>query len=128
MCRAALKLLGGGLAILMAVLSYGISRSFSQMVASGLEREAMAKDMAGFSETLRAKNIQLREARKQLADLAKLDELTGSSQSTGGPTGLSIRRLVARNVAAARLPSLWPMLITLKRTTTRTVTQQAMTS
>ena len=72
-----------GLAILMAVLSYGISRSFSQMVASELEREAMAKDMAGFSETLRAKNIQLREARKQLADLAKLDELTGLRNRRG---------------------------------------------
>lgn len=81
------KAFGVGLAILMAVLSYGISRSFSQMVASELEREAMAKDMAGFSETLRTKNIQLREARKQLADLAKLDELTGTSQSTGGRQG-----------------------------------------
>jgi diguanylate cyclase (GGDEF)-like protein len=67
----------------MAILSYGISRSFSQMVESGLEREAMAKDMAGFSETLRAKNTQLQEARKQLADLAKLDELTGLRNRRG---------------------------------------------
>jgi len=87
----------------MAILSYGISRSFSQMVESGLEREAMAKDMAGFSETLRAKNTQLQEARKQLADLAKLDELRGF-EIGGALTERSIWRSVARSVAAVPSP------------------------
>ena len=72
-----------GLAMLMALLTEGISRSFSQMVESGLEREAMAKDLSGVSDTLRAKNLQLQEARKQLADLAKLDELTGLRNRRG---------------------------------------------
>ena len=50
---------------------------------SVLGREAMAKDLSGVSDTLRAKNLQLQEARKQLADLAKLDELTGLRNRRG---------------------------------------------
>ena len=72
-----------GLAVLLSGLSFGSSRSFGQMLDSSLEREAMAKDLSELSDSLRAKNGQLQEARKQLADLAKLDELTGLRNRRG---------------------------------------------
>ena len=72
-----------GLPLLLATLSVGSRRTFGEMLDSSLEREAMAQDMAGLTESLRAKNVQLQEARKQLADLAKLDELTGLRNRRG---------------------------------------------
>ncbi len=89
-----------GLAMLMALLTEGISRSFAQMVESGLEREAMAADLAGVSDTLRAKNLQLQEARKQLADLAKLDELTGLRNRRGADKAFELEISRAQRAGA----------------------------
>ena len=65
------------LAIVMTVASSWMSRSFTEMVQSNLERAAMAKDLSDLSDSLRQRNSQLEEARKQLSNMATIDELTG---------------------------------------------------
>jgi len=65
------------LSLLMSLVSGWMSRSFGQMVESSLEREAMARDLAELSDNLRLRNVQLQEARRQLAAIATIDELTG---------------------------------------------------
>ena len=72
-----------GLALLMALVSGWMSRSFGQMVESRLEHKAMTEDFAGLSESLRLRNIQLQEARKQLTDIANVDALTGLRNRRG---------------------------------------------
>jgi diguanylate cyclase (GGDEF)-like protein len=67
----------------MSIVSGWMSRSFGQMVESSLEREAMAKDLAELSDNLRLRNVQLQEARRQLADIATIDELTGLRNRRG---------------------------------------------
>ncbi len=71
------------LALLMGLVSGWMSRSFGDMVESGMEREAMTRDFAELSESLRLRNLQLQEARKQLADIATIDELTGLRNRRG---------------------------------------------
>ena len=72
-----------GLALLMALVSGWMSRSFGQMVESRLEHKAMTEDFAGLSESLRLRNVQLQEARKQLTDVANVDALTGLRNRRG---------------------------------------------
>ncbi len=72
-----------GLALLMALVSGWMSRSFGQMVESRLEHKAMTEDFAGLSESLRLRNVQLQEARKQLTDIANVDALTGLRNRRG---------------------------------------------
>lgn len=71
------------LTLLMSLVSGWMSRSFGQMVESSLEREAMARDLAELSDNLRLRNVQLQEARRQLADIATIDELTGLRNRRG---------------------------------------------
>lgn len=71
------------LALLMGLVSGWMSRAFGDMVESSLEREAMTQDFAELSESLRLRNLQLQEARKQLADIATIDELTGLRNRRG---------------------------------------------
>jgi len=71
------------LSLLMSLVSGWMSRSFGQMVESSLEREAMARDLAELSDNLRLRNVQLQEARRQLADIATIDELTGLRNRRG---------------------------------------------
>jgi len=71
------------IAILMTLVAGRISESFAELVESNLEREAMTRDLADLSESLRLRNLQLNEARKQLADIATIDELTGLRNRRG---------------------------------------------
>ena len=71
------------LALLMGLVSGWMSRSFGDVVESGMEREAMTRDFAELSESLRLRNLQLQEARMQLADIATIDELTGLRNRRG---------------------------------------------
>lgn len=72
------------LAMLLGLVSGWMSGAFGDVVESGLERAAMTKDFAELSESLRLRNVQLQEARKQLADIATIDELTGLRNRRGG--------------------------------------------
>ena len=60
-----------------------MSHSIRQMVESSLEREAMARDLADLTGSLSVRNVQLQEARKQLSDMATVDELTGLRNRRG---------------------------------------------
>ena len=71
------------LALLMGLVSGWMSRSFGDVVELGMEREAMTRDFAELSESLRLRNLQLQEARMQLADIATIDELTGLRNRRG---------------------------------------------
>lgn len=66
-----------GLAIVMTIASGWMSQSFSDMVQVNLERAAMTQDLSDLSDSLRLRNLQLEEARKQLSEMATIDELTG---------------------------------------------------
>ena len=72
-----------GLSLLMALVSGWMSHSIRQMVESSLEREAMARDLADLTGSLSVRNVQLQEARKQLSDMATVDELTGLRNRRG---------------------------------------------
>jgi len=71
------------LALLMGLVSGWMSRSFGDVVELGMEREAMTRDFAELSESLRLRNLQLQQARMQLADIATIDELTGLRNRRG---------------------------------------------
>ena len=60
-----------------------MSKSVSQLVVVNLERAAMADDLANLSMKMSDRNAQLEQARKQLADLAIIDELTGLRNRRG---------------------------------------------
>ena len=52
-------------------------KSFRNMIALTWEREHIAQELGDLTGSLRDRNRQLREARRQLTDLANVDELTG---------------------------------------------------
>ena len=65
-----------------------MSQSVSQLVVVNLERAAMADDLANLSMKMSDRNAQLEQARKQLADLAIIDELTGLRNRRGAKTSV----------------------------------------
>jgi diguanylate cyclase (GGDEF)-like protein len=62
---------------LLLVVSNWIHGSFRSMISLSWEREAMARELGELTGSLRDRNRQLKEARRQLTDLANIDELTG---------------------------------------------------
>ncbi|MHA7817785.1 MAG: GGDEF domain-containing protein [Pseudohaliea sp.] len=62
---------------LLLVVSNWIHSSFRSMISLSWEREAMARELGELTGSLRDRNRQLKEARRQLTDLANIDELTG---------------------------------------------------
>lgn len=72
-----------GLGALLTIVSGWMSHVFGDMVETNLERAAMAEDLANLSDSLRLRNVQLQEARRQLADLATIDDLTGLRNRRG---------------------------------------------
>ena len=71
------------LAGFLIVASDWMSRSFSEMVETSLERAAMSKDLATLTASLKTRNLQLQDARAQLSQQATIDELTGLRNRRG---------------------------------------------
>ncbi len=74
------------LATLMVVLIFisdWVSRSISEMIETSLERAAMSKDLSTLTEDLKTRNLELQDARKQLAEQATIDEMTGLRNRRG---------------------------------------------
>jgi len=67
------------LLICAILLSAGnrMSEAFRNMISMGWERETISQELADLTGSLRDRNRQLRQARRQLTDLANVDELTG---------------------------------------------------
>jgi diguanylate cyclase (GGDEF)-like protein len=62
---------------LLVGASNGIHETFSRMLSLSWQQEAMARELGQITNSLRERNRQLQEARRQLTDLANIDELTG---------------------------------------------------
>ncbi|MEM6773509.1 MAG: GGDEF domain-containing protein [Pseudomonadota bacterium] len=63
-------------AVLVAA-SNGIHETFKRMLALTWQQEAMSREVSKITTSLRDRNRQLQETRRQLTDLANVDELTG---------------------------------------------------
>lgn len=73
-------LIGGVLLAFCALSIYvcdQIYQSFRNMIALNWEREHIAQELGDLTSSLRDRNRQLRGARRQLTQLANVDELTG---------------------------------------------------
>lgn len=73
-------IIGMFLLLICAVLVSVTNRmyeTFGNLIASVWEREAISQELGGLTSSLRDRNSQLRDARKQLTELANIDELTG---------------------------------------------------
>lgn len=66
-----------GVSALLVVTSSGIHETFRAMLTLSWQQEAMSRELGQITNSLRDRNRQLREARRQLTDLANIDELTG---------------------------------------------------
>jgi diguanylate cyclase (GGDEF)-like protein len=66
-----------GISALLVVTSNGIHQTFRAMLTLTWRQEAMSRELGQITNSLRDRNRQLREARRQLTDLANIDELTG---------------------------------------------------
>ena len=75
--NAGFALLLVALMVFLIITSEWMSKSFSEMVETSLERAAMSKDLSSLTESLKTRNLQLQDARKQLAEQATIDEMTG---------------------------------------------------
>lgn len=62
---------------LLTVASNGIYATFQRMLSLNWQQEAMTRELGQITTALRGRNAQLQEARRQLTDLANIDELTG---------------------------------------------------
>lgn len=62
---------------LLVVICNRMHGSFEHMISLNWERETMSQELGELTTSLRSRNHQLREARRQLTDLANIDELTG---------------------------------------------------
>ena len=60
-----------------------MSGAFSEMVETSLERATMSKDLASLTDSLKTRNLQLQDARRQLAEQATIDEVTGLRNRRG---------------------------------------------
>lgn len=65
------------LTALLTAASKGIHDTFRRMLSLSWQQEAMARELGQITGSLRDRNLQLQEARRQLTDLANIDELTG---------------------------------------------------
>lgn len=72
-----------GLSVFLVVASEWMSGAFSEMVETSLERAAMSKDLASLTDSLKTRNLQLQDARRQLAEQATIDEMTGLRNRRG---------------------------------------------
>jgi diguanylate cyclase (GGDEF)-like protein len=73
-------IIGIFLLLICAVLVSATNRmyeTFRNLIASVWEREAISRELGGLTSSLRDRNTQLRDARRQLTELANVDELTG---------------------------------------------------
>ncbi len=66
-----------GFIALLVFVSNRIYESFRNMISLNWERETMSQELGELTGSLRDRNRQLRDARRHLADLANVDELTG---------------------------------------------------
>jgi diguanylate cyclase (GGDEF)-like protein len=66
-----------GVTALLVFASNGIHETFRRMLSLAWQQEAMARELGQITNSLRDRNRQLQEARRQLTDLANVDELTG---------------------------------------------------
>jgi len=66
-----------GFCALLVAICERIYRSFRSMITLSWEREAMSRELSDLTGSLRSRNRQLSDARRQLTDLANVDELTG---------------------------------------------------
>ena len=71
------------LMVFLLISSNWMSKSFSEMVETSLERAAMSKDLSSLTDSLKTRNLQLQDARKQLAEQATIDEMTGLRNRRG---------------------------------------------
>jgi len=62
---------------LLVAASNGIHMTFRRMLSLSWQQETMARELGNITNSLRERNRQLQEARRQLTDLANVDELTG---------------------------------------------------
>ena len=81
--NAGFALLLAALMVFLIITSEWMSKSFSEMVETSLERAAMSKDLSSLTESLKTRNLQLQDARKQLAEQATIDEMTGLRNRRG---------------------------------------------
>lgn len=85
--------------------SNGIHETFRRMLSLNWQQETMARELGQITNSLRDRNRQLQEARRQLTDLANIDELTG----------LGNRRLVNQvlrdEVNRARRSQVWLSIV-----------------
>ena len=72
-----------GLSVFLVIASEWMSGAFSEMVETSLERAAMSKDLASLTDSLKTRNLQLQDARRQLAQQATIDEMTGLRNRRG---------------------------------------------
>ena len=81
--NAGFALLLAALMVFLIITSEWMTKSFSEMVETSLERAAMSKDLSSLTESLKTRNLQLQDARKQLAEQATIDEMTGLRNRRG---------------------------------------------
>jgi len=81
--NAGFALLLVALMVFLIITSEWMSKSFSEMVETSLERAPMSKDLSTLTESLKTRNLQLQDARKQLAEQATIDEMTGLRNRRG---------------------------------------------
>ena len=81
--NAGFALLLAALMVFLIITSEWMSKSFSEMVETSLERAAMSKELSSLTESLKTRNLQLQDARKQLAEQATIDEMTGLRNRRG---------------------------------------------
>jgi diguanylate cyclase (GGDEF)-like protein len=72
-----------GLSAFLVIASEWMSGAFSEMVETSLERAAMSKDLASLTDSLKTRNLQLQDARRQLAEQATIDEMKGLRNRRG---------------------------------------------
>ncbi|MEM9256461.1 MAG: GGDEF domain-containing protein [Pseudomonadota bacterium] len=66
-----------GFCALLIQVCHQTYNSFCNMISLNWEREQTAQELGNLTGSLRLRNRQLRDARRQLTDLANVDELTG---------------------------------------------------
>lgn len=68
-----------GSCLILVIVAERAYLSFQSMIALNWEREAMSRELGDITTSLRDRNRQLQDARRQLTELANIDELTGLS-------------------------------------------------
>ena len=81
--NAGIAVLLVGLSVFLVIASEWMSDVFSEMGEISLERAAMSKDLSSLTDSLKTRNLQLQDARRQLAEQATIDEMTGLHNRRG---------------------------------------------